>query len=280
MELSEIENTIVQLLADLKAPKMWMTANGVRKRLKTRHSVQLSKNQVFEILEGMEQKGNSIRHSNFPSQKTLDYLWGHTSVVKNRAVHEIHKTEVADEFFEGINDLENPPICFISHSHKDKDQVIALGKVLLQMDVYPWLAECEIEEGQRINHNIMEALDQSDFFILYLSLNALRSVWTRKEFEMHGLNFQSKVFLVVDSQEDDDAIQEDLIELLANWKGEGFRNAALCKGGSWNSKCDDFMYSLHEFMNHDSTIYSLRPDQLSGDYDLKLGAVKEIEFSS
>lgn len=254
MELSdkEIKDRVEEHLFNRKRPKVWMTATGLIKRL----GIDIHQHSMYRLLEEMT-KEDIIRNSRLPSAKSLEVLWGHRSLVKDLEAESVTLTDVDDEYFDKFSDFRNSdfPICFISHSHKDVKKVMELSHTLLEKNIYPWVAECEINEGGQINDSVIKGLKQSDMFMVFFSRHALKSVWTRKEFDQHEQYINSKDRNPIVVFDDSDL---GLIELFAKYETGNYRDSAIVNSDFWNYRCDNFMHDFIDFGIEKSTqIYGL-----------------------
>lgn len=72
---------------------------------------------------------------------------------------------------------------FISHSSKDKKFVNILYAELAFNGYFPWLDEREIKGGESIPRKIQEGLTNSDYVLVILSKNSVKSNWVNEEWE-------------------------------------------------------------------------------------------------
>jgi len=70
---------------------------------------------------------------------------------------------------------------FISHVGCDKPFAIQLAKDLEGRGVAPWIDVQEIKVGETILWKIIEALEETDYFILVISQEAWNSEWVKNE---------------------------------------------------------------------------------------------------
>lgn len=209
-------NEIIDILDKASSEKPWMTARSISKKL----GQKIDAIQIEDILlkhceqhSGLMQNAK-VRYSNLPSRKTLDVLWGSLQNVKVRDGKGITKKDVSDDSLLNYENHLKPANVFISHSHKDYYNVITLAKNLLENDetdnIIPWLAETHIQQGDHINQEIISSINDSEAFVLFLSLNSLSSRWTGKEYTTARIK-QKPIFIVVDT---DDQAMKQLIEFL------------------------------------------------------------------
>ncbi len=202
-----LKEAICQKLKSLEPPMKWMTANGLARYFSQQEAFKsndpssiISSLLIEALLFEMEKSSPSeIRRSALPSKKSLDVLWGSKFVVGNKQVMPVEKQEIQDDFFGDSHFVlnENTKKCFLSHSHKDVKESIVIGKTLLKYNIYPWMAETDIAYDMSINYEIQQAINTADYFLIYVTENALSSVWTEKE-----LGFaQGKKRLIVANKE-------------------------------------------------------------------------------
>jgi hypothetical protein len=72
-------------------------------------------------------------------------------------------------------------VAFLSHSSKDKAFIRQLASDLAKEGIDTWLDEHRILVGDSITEKIGQGLAQSDFFVVALSENSVRSSWVQKE---------------------------------------------------------------------------------------------------
>ena len=72
---------------------------------------------------------------------------------------------------------------FISYSSKDKGSANLLYSDLKEAGCIPWLDEWDIEGRQSIPEEIEKGINNSDFLLILLSNNSVKSNWVRAEWE-------------------------------------------------------------------------------------------------
>lgn len=72
---------------------------------------------------------------------------------------------------------------FISYSSKDKGFANLLYSDLKEAGCIPWLDEWDIVGGQSIPEEIEKGINNSDFLLILLSNNSVKSNWVRAEWE-------------------------------------------------------------------------------------------------
>ena len=86
---------------------------------------------------------------------------------------------------------------FLSHSSKDKESYVRnvanwLGKENIVYD------EFTFEEGEKTLDQIMDGLGESELFVLFISDNALKSKWVKKEItESKRLHDSGKILKIL-----------------------------------------------------------------------------------
>lgn len=70
---------------------------------------------------------------------------------------------------------------FLSHSSEDKPFVEKLAKDILGLKIDVWLDKWEIKVGDSLINKIEEGLESSDYLIIVLSKNSVKSAWVKKE---------------------------------------------------------------------------------------------------
>jgi len=81
---------------------------------------------------------------------------------------------------------------FISHSTKDKEFVDKLRDTLIVSDIEVFQFETNLKPGDKILSTIKEALRNSDFIIVVLSKESVKSDWVNFEISTVLLNEESK----------------------------------------------------------------------------------------
>jgi len=270
----QIIEKVSQVLSGLNEDKPWMTAKGLSKRLNERFS-------PYEIesvlMEHSKSESRTIRYSFYPSKKTLDLLWGHTKVVREkRYLPELHRTDNPEEFIEeseAFNEVDLPedaPFCFISHNYRDINKIRELKNDFLDAEVGSWIFEEEIEQGGQINEAVQEAMNSCDYLVAYLSRQSIGSLWVRKELEV-AISVEKKVFLFADGRD------KELMKLFDNWSDgqPPFKKdlaANYCElstktvgkkmNSKWYERCQYFIGSLDEYIanSHCIILYPERAD--------------------
>ena len=214
-----LKDAIASILANPRDKrKPWMTATGIGDKLPQT----ISQEEVQELLLEMEQDEHfNIRRSRLPSIKNLDILWGHTDLVKKLTTHPAYKTDEAEVYFsdsEFSQLSENAPLAFVSHSHSDDEEDLkAIGRGLMALNIRPWYSQTDIMINQIINDAIQDSLGNSDYFVLYLTQNAAGSDWVMKEFSTNRPNFMTSLSPVIIISH---TFSKDLDEMLqGNYEG-------------------------------------------------------------
>lgn len=70
---------------------------------------------------------------------------------------------------------------FISHSSKDKTLVDKLANDLISHGIYVWYDEWEIFAGHDIVEKVYDGIQDSNYFALVLTQNAIKSKWVKEE---------------------------------------------------------------------------------------------------
>lgn len=196
-----MEKKIIKLLKDPLENK-WQTSLSLSSKLKKYKSC--SPEQIESILINYIKTNinSEIRYSSLPSKKSLHVLWGHIDKVGKRKLFDIFKEDkqTTATYLNNVNDERN---IFLSHSFKDTDKVFNLAHKLVVRGFNPWIAESDIQQGNHINHDVINAIKELPYFGIYLSKNVLKSAWSAKEFEF-ALLHKKKLMAFVD--EDDNQI--------------------------------------------------------------------------
>jgi len=70
---------------------------------------------------------------------------------------------------------------FISYSSKDSSTAKNIAEMLRDNGIEPWLAEDQILPGDKISEKIQKAIKGSEYFVVLLSQNSLKSKWVSTE---------------------------------------------------------------------------------------------------
>jgi predicted peroxiredoxin len=107
-------------------------------------------------------------------------------------------------------------VAFISHSSKDKPFVRQLAADLVAAGVQIWLDEQRIRVGDSIPERIAQGVAESDFFLVVISADSVKSAWVQKELIQARTAADVTVSLTVDSSLDGDKLGKQL-ELLRHY---------------------------------------------------------------
>ena len=90
-----------------------------------------------------------------------------------------------------------PKEVFLSHSSRDRDFATDVAEVLRKQGVPVWYSRINIVGAQQWHDEIGAALRRSNWFVLILSPNALRSIWVKNEllFALNQRRFRNKIVL-------------------------------------------------------------------------------------
>ena len=193
-------NQVISILSRATCDKPWMTASSIARETGDRFDGEQIKKMLLAHYREAEDSGVNpkARYSSLPSRRTLEVLWGDFEKVGSRRLENITKDHVADDSLAEFEYLDlNQADVFVSHSHRDYTAVMAVAKYLLQNEIVPWLAETHIGQDDDIHEGIINALNSSQDFLLYLSPNALDSRWTVKEYG-YALEREIPIFIVAD----------------------------------------------------------------------------------
>ena len=106
--------------------------------------------------------------------------------------------EITREFPKINKKGENKPRLFLCHSSKDKGFVEHLAGKLLSNGFTVWYDDWEIHVGDSIVQKINEGISSSDFLLVVLSKNSVKSRWVREELSVATLkNIDSKVAFIL-----------------------------------------------------------------------------------
>ncbi len=225
-------------LAGLQPPKLWMTARFLSRRLRKRHPELrgLSQVELFDVLTKHAARGRgnrAVRNSPYPSDSTLEVLWG--------AVEKVDERDVEPPFLEspaGADDLPRPAPAhapgdpeaqeetdaakpyFLSYNFKDAGAAHEVAAILERKGHPVWLAGARIAHGEFINERVKTAIGEARGLLLYLSAESLRSLWVAKE-QIVGQALDLERTIVVKGDD------PDLMTLVRHWLDP----AARAKGG-------------------------------------------------
>ena len=244
MDIVELCN---KTLAKLDADKPWMSAKGLSKRIKSTEEVEIQAEAIESaLIEHSRSPNRAIRYSYYPSQKTLDILWGHVDVVgEKQTLPSLYRNDNPD----GNEELDfsgDKKKFFVSFNHKDMDQVIGLKRSLLSRGYDSWVFDLEIPIGGMIIQHVQDAIYKCDNFISYVTRESIGSLWVRKEFQAACADINSPIVII-------DGGDDQLMQLFNDYNSDKVK---ACKAfaaelekepeSKWFSRLDYFMHSLHE----------------------------------
>ncbi len=88
----------------------------------------------------------------------------------------LHEKYLDNKKLEGIK-------VFLSHSSLDKRKVVTVALDLQERGIDTWLDAYDILPGESIVDKINDGLTNSNFILLFLSKNSVKSNWVKKEWE-------------------------------------------------------------------------------------------------
>ena len=191
---------ITSILRDLNKEKPWMTAKGLSRKIKQRTGRSISPAEIEEFLIAHSNTpGRTVRHSHYPSKRTLDIIWGHTEVVGEK--HRLPGLERIDEtkLTEDSTLPDDAKWFFISHNYRDFDNALKLRRLLSEQKLGAWLFETDIQKDELIIPAVRESIGQCDFFISFVTRYSLGSLWVGKEWEQAIRNQHCETLIVIDS---------------------------------------------------------------------------------
>lgn len=95
---------------------------------------------------------------------------------------ELEKT--LKEIERNLNELREKPLIFLSYSSADKEFANRLAEDLRAVGIRVWTADEQIKVGDSLKSKISEAISKSQWVIIILSDNSLKSGWVNKELSL------------------------------------------------------------------------------------------------
>jgi hypothetical protein len=95
---------------------------------------------------------------------------------------ELEKT--INEIEKNLYELREKPLVFLSYSGADKEFASRLTEDLRSEGVKVWTADEQIKVGDSLKSKIREAISKSQWVIIILSDNSLKSGWVNKELSL------------------------------------------------------------------------------------------------
>lgn len=88
---------------------------------------------------------------------------------------------------------------FLSHSHHDREFVVALANMLRRHGIPVWHSQTNIVAAQKWHDEIGAALRRCDWFLIVLTPNAINSMWVQREllFALRQNRFERKIIPVL-----------------------------------------------------------------------------------
>lgn len=124
---------------------------------------------------------------------------------------------------------EHERVAFISHSTKDKPFVRKLASDLVASGIKVWIDEQNILVGDSIPEKIAQGLAESDFFLIVVSENSVKSEWVKKELNsaiVHEIERRKVTILPIrlDGAKMPDAIKDKLYADFSKSYEDGLEN--------------------------------------------------------
>ncbi len=73
------------------------------------------------------------------------------------------------------------PSVFISYHHEDKAIALKIASEIRKVSSHVWMDDMEIHVGDNVVDKIAKGLSESDYFVIVLSDNAVKSKWAEME---------------------------------------------------------------------------------------------------
>jgi hypothetical protein len=217
----EVDERTLELVAALleDAERFpWKTAPYLARRLAETRNVSVGPADLERaLLEHAGRENRLIRYSFFPARKTLDLLWGHVRNVGDSAELPPVLLRPEADIAAMVGELEEPalpddaPWCFLSHSFRDLQAVIALRDRLISRGYGVWIAEVQIEPGGMITEAVQKGLRGSDKLVAFMSPSSIGSRWVLKEISVAVHSARLPPVVIVDGT------STELIELFSAW---------------------------------------------------------------
>jgi hypothetical protein len=241
---------VSNILFSRNSDKPWMTATGLSRRLKEEPA------KIESILREHAQKpGREVRYSYYPSEETLDILWGHVANVgEQRNLPALERLDEPVEY-NTLPEDKDAPRFFISHNHRDLEHVIGLRDQLVAKCYDVWIFESEIPQGVQVSDSVRKAIEHCEYFISYISARSIGSLWVQKEVEaaLRGVN---EVSICLDGAD------RNLMNLFGNWRNTWPPDRSLTKefcrasansigkpnNDRWLNRCEKFITELNEYL--------------------------------
>ena len=261
----------------LDTPKLWMTARGLSRRIRLKYPELsgLSQIKLFDILSAHAnsiERPRKIRNSPFPSLKTLEVLWGAIDgerVIEKEVEPPTMRAEGAEPnpdkmISRACNVLDDevneqfdlPPTLFLSYNFNDTEEARCIVDSLENRGHSVWMAGAQIVAEEIINDAVINAMKQAEGHLLYLSENALKSLWVGKETMFAAAINLPRTIIV-------NGLDVELMGLVRHWMSGGksleFGKIDEYKGVSFQA-ARMFQDLLKEYVRVESNVIYVFPD--------------------
>lgn len=109
------------------------------------------------------------------SQSDLHNLWSEKTLIQDELVRR--------RGFGSQPQMMTKKTVFLCHSSKDKGRVRRINDDLRQLGITTWLDENNIKVGDSITGKISQGLEGSQYLVIFLSKQSIKSLWTTKEWQ-------------------------------------------------------------------------------------------------
>ncbi len=283
-------------LKQLGAPKLWMTARALSRRIRKKYPELQSLSQVslFDVLSthaASTERPRKIRNSPYPSKNTLEVLWGAIDGDQLRERHDVNPPTMRADgagpnpekmVATALNPLEDevneeldwPPSLFLSYNFQDTEAARNIVDAIERKGHSVWMAGAQIVDGEVINNQVINAMKHAGGHLLYLSANALKSLWVGKEVIV-GETMNLPRTIVVNGGD------ADLMGLVRHWIGGGrsstFGKIEEYRGVSYQA-ARQFQDLLKEHLRCESNKIYLFPDAPDEEHVNKTRMLSLTEF--
>lgn len=265
-------------LKQLSAPKLWMTARALSRRIRQKYPElrNLSQVSLFDVLSthaASTERPRKIRNSPYPSIKTLEVLWGAIDGDRLKERRDVDLPTMRADGAEpnpekmvarALNPLEDeaneeldgPPSLFLSYNFKDTEAARDIVDSIEHKGHSVWMAGAQIVAEEVINDEVINAMKCAGGHLLYLSANALKSLWVGKEIIV-GEAMKLPRTIIINGGD------ADLMGLVRHWIGGGrsstFGKIEEYRGVSYQA-ARQFQGLLKEHIRCESNTIYLFPD--------------------